>query len=123
MRRAQVHARLVEPAVAAAVGKCCATEAQNSDNMMAALGQCSADERIAHLFLHLMRRVAGRTLDRGRCYPCPLRHQHIADAVGLTTVHVSRVLGGFRERGIAELSRGGLEVRNVGELRRLGALS
>jgi CRP-like cAMP-binding protein len=70
-----------------------------------------------------MRRVAGRTLDRGRRYPCPLRHQHIADAVGLTTVHVSRVLGGFRERGIAELSGGGFEVRNVGELRRLGALS
>ena len=39
MRRTQVHSRLVEPAVAAAVGKCWATEAQSSDSMMAVLGR------------------------------------------------------------------------------------
>jgi CRP-like cAMP-binding protein len=60
---------------------------------------------------------------REQRYPFPLRQQHIADAVGLTPVHVSRVLGLLRERGIAELSEGVLQIFNLSELQRIGLLN
>ena len=87
------------------------------------LGQRSAEERIAHLFLHLMRRIAARNVIRDHRYRLPLRQQHIADAVGLTPVHVSRVIGAFRDRGLIELSGGVLQVLDPAELERIGSLS
>ncbi len=123
IRRAEVQSRLAtDPTLVAALAKYCSAEAEASDRMMAALGQFSADERIAYLLLHLMKRIAARNVIRDRRYPLPLRQQHIADAAGLTSVHVSRVLGAFRDRGIANLSDGVLEVFDLGELERLGAL-
>jgi CRP/FNR family transcriptional regulator, anaerobic regulatory protein len=52
----------------------------------------------------------------------PLRQQHLADAVGLTTVHVSRVIGKFREAGLIEISRDHLKILNLPELRRIAEL-
>ena len=124
MRRSEVHSRLTEsPAVVMALAKTCSEEAESSDLMIAELGQCSAEERIAFLLLKLMKRVATRNVIREQQYPFPLRQQHIADAVGLTAVHVSRVLGTFRDRGIAELSNGVLKVGDLGELTHLGSLN
>jgi len=60
---------------------------------------------------------------REQRYPFPLRQQHIADAVGLTPVHVSRVLSLFRERGLVVLSDGVLQVFNLPELERIGSLN
>jgi len=51
-----------------------------------------------------------------------LRQQHIADAVGLTPVHVSRVFSQLRERRILALSEGVLTVSNLAELERIGSL-
>ncbi|MFX5332309.1 helix-turn-helix domain-containing protein [Acinetobacter baumannii] len=56
-------------------------------------------------------------------YPFPLRQQHVADAVGLTPVHVSRVVSAFRDRGIADMSNGLLEVVDRHELERLSPLN
>jgi len=107
----------------AALAKTCFFETEASDRMIAVLGRKSAEERIAYLLLHLMGRIAEQTVIRGNRYPLPLRQQHIADAVGLTSVHVSRILGVFRDRGIADLSSGVLEVLNRDELARLGSLT
>jgi CRP-like cAMP-binding protein len=111
------------PTIVMALAKTCAVEAEFSDEIIAALGQCSAEERIAFLLLRLMKRIASQNVIREHQYPFPLRQQHIADAVGLTSVHVSRILGVFRERGIAELSSGVLKVLNLAELQRLGSLN
>jgi CRP-like cAMP-binding protein len=124
MRRTEVHSRLAESsAVVMALAKTCSVEAECSDEAIATLGQCSAEERIAFLLLHLMRRIANRSVIRDQRYPFPLRQQHIADAVGLTPVHVSRILGTFRDRGIAELSNGILKVTDLAELKHLGTLN
>jgi len=125
MKRSEVLTRvLAQPVTAApALAKSCSADAEASEKMIAALGLCSAEERIAYLFLHLMRRIADRNVIREHRYAFPLRQQHIAEAVGLTAVHVSRVLGAFRDRGIADLSNGVLEVLNLRELQRLGSLA
>ena len=95
------------PAAVVALAKSYSVETEASDKTIAVLGRQSAEERIAYLFLHLMRQVE-----------IPKRHTRpplslpIAptDAVGLTSVHVSCVIGLFRERGIVELSGGVLTV-------------
>ncbi|MGQ0682172.1 Crp/Fnr family transcriptional regulator [Bradyrhizobium sp.] len=124
MHRREVQVRLAQdPAVVAALAETCSTEAESSDEMTVVLGQYSAEERIAFLLLHLMRRLAARNVIRERQYPFPLRQQHIADAVGLTAVHVSRTLGAFRDRGIVEVANGVLTIVDRGELERIGSLN
>lgn len=124
MKRAEVQSRVAaNPAVVLAVADSCRAETEASDGMLAVIGQYSAEERIAYLLLHLMKRIAVRNVIRDNRYPFPLRQQHIAEAVGLTSVHVSRVLSIFRNRGIAELSNGVLQVFNLPDLERLGALN
>ena len=123
MRRAEIHLRLAaNPGVLTALAESYVAESVASDEFLTALGQRSAEERIAYLFLHLMRRIATRSVIREQRYPFPLRQQHIADAVGLTPVHVSRVLSLFRERGLVVLSDGVLQVFNLPELERIGSM-
>jgi len=121
--RSEIRARYSENQdVQAAIAHSCVEESRAATELTCVLGQRSAEERIAYLFLHLMRRIEARTVVRDHRYPLPLRQQHIADAVGLTPVHVSRVLGLFRDRRICVLSDNVLDVLNSLELHRLGAL-
>lgn len=105
------------------IAKCCVAECQFAADLVTALGQFSAEERIAHLLLHLMERIAARSVIREQRYRFPLRQQHIADAVGLTPVHVSRVFSLFRERRIVALSDGVLQVFNLPELEKIGSVN
>lgn len=64
------------------------------------LGRQSARERIAHLFCELAVRL-GHAQDRGEVsFGLPLKQEHIADALGLTPVHVNRMLNRFRAGGL-----------------------
>ncbi len=122
-RRSEVQARCTnDPRMITALAESCAAEAYGADGLMTALGQRSAEERIAYLFLHLMQRIAARSVIREQRYRLPLRQQHIADTVGLTSVHVSRVISLFRDQGLVEFSSGVLQVLNLPELKRIGSL-
>ena len=122
-RRSEVQARCAsDPRMIAAIGESYAAESHNADGLLTALGQRSAEERIAYLFLHLMERIAARSVIREHRYRLPLRQQHIADTVGLTSVHVSRVISLFRDQGLVDFSSGVLQVLNLPELKRIGSL-
>jgi CRP-like cAMP-binding protein len=121
--RSEVRERcLADRDLLTAIAQSCVADGRDSAQLIAVLGRCSAEKRIAHLFLHLIQRIAARQVIRELRYPFPLRHQHIADAVGLTPVHVSRVLSHFRERGIVTVSEGVLEVADAPALERIGLL-
>lgn len=123
LARSEVRGKFaISPDVQSAVANFCIEETRGAAKLLTALGQLSAEERIAYLLLHLMARIAARNVIRGQRYPLPLRQQHIADAVGLTPVHVSRVFSLFRERRVLALSDGVLEVFNLPELERIGTL-
>ena len=123
MTRTEVQSRLfASPSNLRTLGKLCSESEGAADNLLAVVGHCSAEERIAHLLLHLTTRIAAQTVIKDETYPFPLRQQHIADAVGLTSVHISRSLGSFRERGILSLAGGMLRVLDLPELERLGSL-
>lgn len=114
---------MVDSALQSAISRCSIAATRDATELAAVLGQCSAEERIAHLVLHLVPRIAARNVIREHCYPFPLRQQHVADAVGLTPVHVSRVFGLLRERGVVSISDGVLRVTDMTELERLGSLN
>ncbi|MGP8122098.1 MAG: Crp/Fnr family transcriptional regulator [Xanthobacteraceae bacterium] len=123
LQRSEVIRRIADdPSNLTALAKCCATEAATADGLLAVVAQGSAEQRIAYLFLHLMQRIESRSVIRDQRYQFPLRQQHIADAVGLTVVHVNRVLSLFRKGGILDLSHGVLQVFNLPELKRLAPL-
>jgi CRP/FNR family transcriptional regulator, anaerobic regulatory protein len=81
-------------------------EKARADQLIVDLGRRTADERIARLILNLVDRLAKRDMvrDNPTEFDFPLRQHHIADATGLTPVHVSKVLSEFRRNGLISIS-------------------
>jgi CRP-like cAMP-binding protein len=80
------------------------------------LGQRSAYERLAHLLIELYMRLraVGRAHD-GRC-DFPLTQNDLADATGLTAVHVNRTLQELRRDRLIELERKQLQIIDLPRL-------
>ncbi len=68
------------------------------------VGQRSAYERIAHLLVELFLRLRQVRLTEGESCPFPLTQSDLADATGLTPVHVNRMLQELRGQGLIELA-------------------
>jgi len=94
-------------------------EKMQADQLAIDLGRRTADERIARLILSLRDRLARRGFARGLLMDFPLRQHHIADATGLTVVHVSRVLSEFRRAGLVEINDRSLTIADLTGLRRI----
>jgi len=123
MDRDEVQSRLSRsPEGLKAFAKTCASEIAHLDELATALGNHTAEERIAYLLLRLAKRISAQSVIHDQRFPIPLRQQHIADATGLTAVHVSRILGALRSRGVLELSDGYLRVINPSEFAQLGSV-
>lgn len=90
-----------------------------ADQLALDLGRRRADERIARLILRLADKVAKRMSVRSQTFDFPLRQRHIADATGLTPVHVSKVLGELQRAGLVEISSRSLTILNAAELQRV----
>ncbi len=69
------------------------------------LGRRDSRARLARLLLRLERRLLRIGLAGPDGYDCPLSQYLIADALGLTAIHVNRVLRGLREAGIVTLRK------------------
>lgn len=66
----------------------------------------TATERVASLMLELRDRLQIVGLGEARQFPCPLTQEMLADAAGLSAVHVNRVLKELRESGALVLRSG-----------------
>ena len=99
--------------------KTCLEEKKQADQLAVDLGRRTADERIARLILNLMDRLTKRCMAQDQTMEFPLRQHHIADATGLTPVHVSKVLSKFRRGGLIEISNRSLTVLDLAEFRRV----
>jgi CRP-like cAMP-binding protein len=80
------------------------------------VGQRSAYERLGHLLveLYLRLKTVGRA-DDGKC-DFPLTQNDLADATGLTAVHVNRTLQELRSDGLIELERKQLNILDLERL-------
>jgi CRP/FNR family transcriptional regulator len=84
------------------IGRLLAREVGLLEQRLTDLGRCTAHERIARLIIRLYLRLAERNATDGLSFEFPLRQQHIGDALGLTAVHVSRVLRELRAARLIE---------------------
>ena len=82
------------------------------EQRLLSLGRRDALARVAHLLLELESRLRLVGLTEGATYRCPLSQELIADALGLTNVHVSRTLKLLREKGCATFSNSFVTIEN-----------
>jgi CRP-like cAMP-binding protein len=81
------------------------------------MGRRQASKRIAHLFCELHARLGAVGLAEGDRMDFPLTQSDLADTVGLTSVHVNRVIRWLREAGMVTWKGHDLQIDDVGRLR------
>ena len=64
------------------------------------VGRRSAVERTAHFFLEMKDRLSLAGISSETGFECPLNQYLLSDALGLTAIHLNRVLRQLRERGL-----------------------
>ena len=70
------------------------------------IGRRSAEERMAHFLLELSARLILVGVGDKTGFDCPLTQYHLADALGLSAVHVNRVLRHLRDDGLVTFRKG-----------------
>lgn len=82
------------------------------------IGRRTALERLAHLFCELFLRLRAVGLAEGSTCPFPLTQLELADATGLTNVHVNRTLKEMRNAGLILLKSRQLTVPDLAALQK-----
>ena len=81
------------------------------------IGQRNAYERLAHLFCELFTRLRVVGLTADDAFDFPLTQADLAEAMGMTTVHVNRTLRQLREDGLIEHGGKRLHLLDLDRLR------
>jgi len=89
---------------------------RRDDSWRTILGRLDARQRIAYLFLEIFDRLKLREMTSDNSCPFPLARQHLGDALGLSRVHVSRVLSDFTKRDLAQIDQNILFIRDRAKL-------
>lgn len=80
------------------------------------MGRRNPVQRVAHLMCELYMRARNIGLVDGDRFEVPLTQAVLGDALGLTSVHVNRVLRKLRLDGVMELTSGTLIVGDIAKL-------
>jgi CRP-like cAMP-binding protein len=86
---------------------------------LVSIGRRSAVERTAHFFMELAERLTLIGLATETEFRCPLSQFVIADALGLTAIHVNRVLRQLRELDLLTVRKGSVRIHDLDRLRKL----
>lgn len=100
------------PAIARALWLETAAQAAIQQEWMIWLGRRTAQARLAHFLCELSHRSQRRGRDLNAAVEFPLTQSDLADALGLSTVHVNRSLQLLRSQGLIELNRNRLTILN-----------
>ncbi|HUD93364.1 MAG TPA: Crp/Fnr family transcriptional regulator [Sphingobium sp.] len=87
------------PAVAEAFWRDCVVDASVIAQWLVSLGRRSAIARAAHLLCEMALRVESAGLGTRAAFDFPATQLHIADGLGITAVHMNRVIRSLRQRG------------------------
>jgi len=83
------------------------------------IGRRNATERTAHFFMELAERLSLVGLAMEAQFKCPLSQTVLGDALGLSAIHVNRVLRQLREQGLLTLEKGTVSIHDLNGLRKL----
>lgn len=82
------------------------------------LGRLSAKQRVAHLVCELGLRLSGLN-ETESCFELPLTQEQIADILGLTAVHVNRMIRQLRGEGLIDVKGRIIRISNMTALCRV----
>jgi CRP-like cAMP-binding protein len=84
------------------------------------VGRRDSRARVAHLLCELSLRMQAAGLASGHRYQLPMTQEQLADAVGLTSVHVNRVLKQLAEDGLITRDRRTIFIEDWRRMRQAG---
>jgi CRP-like cAMP-binding protein len=96
---------LSRPAIGTAIIQLTLVEASILREWVVNVGRRDARERIAHILCEFAVRLESRGLITDHGFELPMTQEQLADATGLTSVHVNRVLKGLEADGLISRKR------------------
>ena len=84
------------------------------------LGRRPADKRTAHLLCEMLLRLQAVGLTNDDSFELPLTQEELADTMGISVVHVNRVLQQFRREGLITLEGKRLTIKDMRRLVEIG---
>jgi CRP-like cAMP-binding protein len=111
-REAIVDLAFARPSVGKALWKETLVDGSIAGEWIANVGRRDSRARVAHLLCELAMRLAEVELGTQCRYDLPLTQEQIADALGLTPVHVNRTLKSLDSEGLTTRSRRSIMIRD-----------
>jgi CRP-like cAMP-binding protein len=84
------------------------------------VGRRDSRARVAHLLCEFSLRLEAAGMAHNHRYELPMTQEQLADAVGLTSVHVNRVLRQLEEDGLIDRNRRAITITDWARLRDVG---
>jgi CRP-like cAMP-binding protein len=98
------------PALAEAFWRQCMVDAAILSQWVVNVGCRDARTRMAHVLCEMGTRLQAVHTKGETFFPLAVTQDQLADATGLTAVHVNRTLKGLRRDGLADVSRGSVRI-------------
>lgn len=83
------------------------------------VGRRSATQRMAHLLIELHNRLQAIGRTRNGEFRCPITQADLGDCLGLSTVHVNRVIKFLREEGLLAIRRTEFQILDMARMKQL----
>lgn len=83
------------------------------------VGQRDAANRLAHLILELYTRLGAIGRVTNTSFKFPATQSFFAEAIGITDVHLNRVVQELRTKGLLEIERGQITILDLEQLRQM----
>lgn len=106
------------PAIAQAFWRECVVDAAVLSEWVVNIGRRGAAVRLAHLYCEMAYRYALGAPAEAFTFDFPATQHHLADALGLTAVHINRTARALESEGLVQLRRGVVEVPSWSALTR-----
>lgn len=108
------------PRLAAALAWAGAKEEAIVAERLLSLGRRTALERTAHLIVEMLRRLTVVNLAENGRFTLPVTQEILADALGLSIVHMNRTLRRLRDGGLIEVNGQKITVNDLRQLASVG---
>jgi CRP-like cAMP-binding protein len=89
---------------------CTVVDAANHREWMLSLGRRSAASRLAHFFCELQVRLTAVGMAEHGSYNLPITQNDLAEILGITSVHINRMLKELREKGLVTFRKKTVEI-------------
>jgi len=111
------------PSIVFGLGQLQFAEELNLLEHVVRLGSQPAHQRVAGLFIELYERARSIGFVTGRSFVVPLTQEHFGNLVGLSIVHIHRVLRRFKAEGVLQIRSGLVEILDEAGLARIAESS